>query len=93
MTHQFKLPTTGNAHQRLQMFGVKGDTAATTTTSALNVRFSFDDWQTSTAARSIDLTKAKKHIYRCGGYSDLAVYLDHTANLDCRLEAAVARIA
>jgi hypothetical protein len=92
MTLQFKLPTNGNAHQRLQMFGVKGDTAASTTTSTLKVRFTTDDWQTSTAARDIDLTKAKKHIYRCGGYSDLGVYLDHTGNLNCRLEAALARV-
>lgn len=92
MTHQFKLPTNGNAHQKLLMFGVKGDTAANTTTSVLNVRFTTDDWQTSTAARSIDMTKAKKHIYRCGGFSDLGVYLDHTADLDCRMEAVVGRI-
>lgn len=92
MTHQFKMPTKGNEHRRLQMFGLKGDTAASNTTSALNVRFSFDDWQTSTAARTIDMTKAVKRITRCGGYSDLGVYLDHTGNLDCRLEAVVARI-
>lgn len=92
MTHQFKMPNTGNAHRRLLMFGVKGDTAASTTTSTLKVRFSTDDWQTSSAARDIDMTKAKKHIYRCGGYSDLGVYLDHTGNLDCRMEAVVARV-
>lgn len=92
MSLRFKLPNSGNAHRRLHMFGVKGDTALSTTTSVLNVRFTTDDWQTSTAARAIDMTKAKKHIYRCGGYSDLGVYLDHTANLDCRLEAVVARV-
>jgi hypothetical protein len=92
MTHQFKLPRTGNHRKRMPMFGVIGDMAASTTTSALQVRFSDDDWQTSTVARPIDMTKAKKHIYRCGAYNERGVYLDHTANLDCRLEQVVARI-
>jgi hypothetical protein len=92
MSLQFKLPNNGNAHRRLHSFGVKGDTAASTTTSVLNVRFSTDDWQTSTTAREIDMTKSQKRITRCGGYNDLGVYLDHTANLDCRLEAVLARV-
>lgn len=92
MTVQFKLPTKGNDHQRLLWCGVKGDTAASTTTSTLNISLSRDDWQTFEAARTIDMTKPKKHIYRCGSFTDLGVQLTHTGNLDCRLEQFLARI-
>lgn len=92
MTHQFKLPTSGNPHQQLRMLGVKGDTAASTTTSALTVRLSRDDWQTSSVAGSIDMTKSRKRLTRLGGFEDLGIYLDHTGNLDCRLEQILARV-
>lgn len=90
-THQFKLPNTGNRHQSMKMFGLKGDTAR----SALNVsvEFSDDDYQSFATARTIDMTQvAKKHIYRCGSYSDRAVRLTYTGALQLRLEAALARI-
>lgn len=89
---QFKLPAQDNDVNFLDMYGVVGDTAATTTTSVLSVTLSYDDWATTTAARNIDLTKLKKHLYRGGSFRDLGVRLEHTANLDCALDKFVARV-
>lgn len=90
MTHQFKLPQSGSHRKRMPMFGVVGDTQ--TGTSNLGVEFSDDDYATFSAVRNIDLTKAKKNIYRCGSFTGRAVRLTHSDNTDCRLELAVARI-
>ena len=89
-THQFKLPSKGNDRKFMSMFGVIGDTARSA--SSLNVQFSDDDWQTLTTARVIDMTTPDKAIYRCGSYMGRGVRLTHTANLDVRLEAVVARV-
>lgn len=89
-THQFKLPSKGNKRQFMSMFGVVGDTARSAST--LNVAFSDDDWQTIKAARTIDMTSANKMLTRCGSYRSRGVRLTHTANLDIRLEQAVARV-
>ena len=89
-THQFKLPAKDNSRKRMDMFGVVGDTARSA--SSLNVQFSDDDWQTVSTARVIDMTSAQKMLTRCGSYRDRGVRLEHTANLDIRLEAVVARI-
>lgn len=91
MTHQFDLPTKGNQLQRAYWMGVEGDTARSA--SSLNVELSRDDWQTVETARAIDMTKAKKHLYRCGSANKFGVRLSHTGNLDCRLRSFLARIA
>lgn len=90
MTHQFKLPQTGADRKRMHFAGVIGDTQ--TSASDLSISFSDDDYQTFSTARTIDLTKDKKQIYRCGTYRGRAVKLEHSANTDCRLEAFVARV-
>lgn len=92
MTVQFKLPHNGNEHQQIKWMGFKGDTAASTTTSTLNVAITRDDYQTFETARSIDMTKMVKKITRCGAGSDFGIRLTHTGNLDCRLDQFVARI-
>ena len=89
-THQFKLPATGNNRKFMSMFGVIGDTARSAST--LNVQFSDDDWQSVNTARTIDLTSQTKMITRCGSYRNRGVRLEHTANLDVRLESVLARI-
>lgn len=91
-TLQFKLPKSDNARSYMGMFGVKGDTARST--SSLTVEFSDDDWQTFYTAGAIDMTQiAKKHIYQCGSYTDRGVRLTHSANVELRLESALARIS
>lgn len=92
MTTQFKLPAGDNHKQHLDMYGVVGDTASSSTTSALSVSLTYDDWQTTTAARTIDMTSAKKHLYRGGAFRSLGVRLEHTGNLDCALDKFVARV-
>jgi hypothetical protein len=77
----------------MRMCGVIGDTTVSTTSCTLNVSFSDDDWQTTSATRSIDMTKVgKKHIYRCGSYTDRGVQLTQTGNVPLRLEKFVAKI-
>ena len=90
LTHQFKLPPKGNDPKFMSMFGVIGDTARSA--SSLNVQFSDDDLQNLTTARAIDMTSADKMLTRCGSYRERWVRLEHTANLDVRLEAVVARV-
>ena len=92
MKHQFKLPRGGNHQKAMPMLGVIGDTAASTTTSTLNVAISDDDWQTTTSLGGIDMTSKDKMLTRCGGYQERGIILEHTGNLDCRLEKFVARI-
>ena len=89
-THQFKLPSRSNGRQQMDMFGVIGDTARSA--SSLNVEFSDDDWQTYSTSRAIDMTSADKKITRCGAFRERGVRLTHTANLDVRIEKALARI-
>ena len=89
-THQFKWPKKSNDRQIMPMFGVKGDTARSA--SSLNVEFSRDDYATFETARVIDMTSAQKMLTRCGQFTDLSVRLSHTANLDVRIEAALARV-
>lgn len=89
--HQFKLPKPGNGFQRLDMFGLMGDTA----TAALNIstQFSFDDWGSLTSGRVIDMTSHDKRITRCGGMrTPVGVRLSYTGTESVRLEAAIARI-
>lgn len=89
--HQFKLPKPGNGFQKMDMFGLQGDTAS----SALdiNVQFSDDDYASLTTTRTIDMTSHKKAIYRCGGYrTPRAVRLSYTGSQPVRIEAAIARI-
>ena len=72
--------------------GVIGDTQ--TSTSALTVEKSDDDYQTfqNLGEGTIDLTKQNKVTHRCGNYRDRAIRLTHSANTDCRLEAFVAKV-
>lgn len=89
--HQFKLPRNGNQKKYMNMFGVQGDTARST--QSLNVQFSDDDGQTWSSSRAIDMTQvAKKHIYRCGAYTERHVRLSYTGALDVNLEEAVASV-
>jgi hypothetical protein len=91
-THQFKLPKRGNGFQRMDMFGLVGDTAS----SSLNIssQFSFDDWGSLTAGRVIDMMSHKKAIYRCGAVrSPVGVKLSYTGDQPVRLESAMARIS
>ena len=91
MTHQLKLPKSGNHRQFVRWIGLSGDTA--TSASTVNVELSRDDYQSFETARGIDMTSKKKSIYRCGSYQgDLAVRLTHTGNVECRLEGLLARI-
>lgn len=90
MTHQFKLPSDGSHRKFMSMCGVIGDTARST--SSLNVSFSDDDWQTSFSMGAIDMTSAKKALFRCGSYSDRGVKLTHTGNTELRLEKFVAKL-
>ena len=60
----------------MDMFGVIGDTARSA--SSLNVQFSDDDWQTLSAARTIDMTSGDKMLTRCGSYKDRGVRLADT---------------
>ena len=92
MKVQFKMPAEDNNHKQMRMFGVVGARAASSTTSPLSVSVSRDDWQTTTSVGSIDMTSAKKSLYRLGGYEDLGIILEHSANLDCRLETAIAHV-
>lgn len=90
MTVQFKIPRSGNHIKRMPMFGVAGDTARSA--SNLGVSFSDDDGQSWSTARNIDMTSMNKAIHACGAFRDRDIRLTHTANLDCRLELALARI-
>lgn len=90
MTYQFKLPQKGSGRKEMKFAGVIGDTQ--TTASDLSISFSDNDYQTFSTARTIDLTKDRKQIYRCGNYRGRAVKLEHSANTDCRLEAFMARV-
>lgn len=90
-TVQFKLPSDGNYRKRMPVCGVIGDTARSAST--LGVEFSDDDGQTWSTARNIDMTQvAKKHLYRCGAYTDRWVRLTHTGNVELRLDKFLARI-
>ena len=92
MTHQFRLPSRGSHRKRMSFAGVIGDTQ--TSTSALTVEKSDDDYQTfqNLGEGTIDLTKQNKVTHRCGNYRDRAIRLTHSANTDCRLEAFVAKV-
>lgn len=90
-TQQFKIPRRSNRRSRMPMCGVVASTARSA--SSLGVSFSDDDGQTWSAVRNIDLTVNKKHLYRCGAFTDRTVRLTHTANLDCRVESFIARVA
>lgn len=90
-THQAKLPKNGNDRSFMSMFGVTGDTARSA--QALSVEFSDDDYQTFSAARTIDMTSDAKNLYRCGSYrSGRGVRLSYTGSLGLRLETVIARI-
>lgn len=88
--HQFRFPSKSNGRQQMDMFGLVGDTAR----SALNVlcQFSDDDGQSWSTGDDVDMTSAKKAIYRQGAYRSRMVRLTHTGNLDVRLERAIARV-
>lgn len=89
-THQFRFPGSGNARQRMDSFGVTGDTARAA--SSLNVQFSDDDGQNWSTARAIDMTSADKRLTRCGAYRERQVRLTHTGNLDIRADTVFARV-
>ena len=91
LTHQFTLPGADNERKVMTWAGVRSDTAAAA--SSLGVSFSDDgDDTTYSTARNIDLSLANKRITRCGSYRNRSVRLTHSANLECRLEAFLARI-
>jgi hypothetical protein len=90
MTYQFKLPQKGSGRKAMHFAGVIGDTQ--TSASNLSISFSDNDYQSFSTARTIDLTKDRKQIYRCGNYRQRAVKLEHSAATDCRLEAFIARV-
>jgi hypothetical protein len=90
LTHQFKLPASDNERKAMDMFGLVGDTA--TAASTVSVEFSDDDYVTFQTARSIDMTKKIKEIYRCGNYRDRAVRITHTGDVEFRASAVIARI-
>lgn len=90
MSVQFKIPSTGNGIKRMSMCGVIGDTARSA--SSLNVSWSNDDYQTFSTARAINMTTETKMLHLCGSYRNRIIKLEHTGNLDCRLEKFIARI-
>ena len=91
LTHQFELPKDGNNRQIMDWFDVKSPVARSA--SSLGVEFSDDDGVSWSTARNIDLTlNDKRALWRCGSYTKRQVRLTHTANLDCRLESALARV-
>ncbi len=87
---QFALPSKGNADRRMQFCGVVGDIA--TSTLALSIKFSDDDYQTFSSSRTVDMTDTKTNIYRCGSFQKRAVQLSYTGDQEVRLEKFVARI-
>lgn len=90
-THQFKLPKRGNSFQKMDMFGLVGDTASTS--HLINVQFSDDDYASFTTARTIDMSGTDKMITRCGGYRSRAVKLSYAGDQQLRIEAAMARVS
>lgn len=90
MTHQFQLPKSGSTRKRMYMAGLAGDTARSA--QNISVEFSDDDYQSWSAARTIDMTQSKKNLYRCGSYFNRAVRISHAGNTEVRLEKFMARI-
>lgn len=89
-TVQFKIPKRGNNRDTMNWFGVDADTA--TASSALSVEFSDDDYQSFSAARTIDLNSTNKRLHRGGMYATRVVRLSHSANKECRLRSFLARV-
>lgn len=90
-THQFKVPKRGNGFQKMDMFGLVGDTASSA--QLINVQFSDNDYSSFSAARTIDMSGTDKMITRCGGYRSRAVKLSYAGDQALRVEAAMARIS
>jgi hypothetical protein len=87
---QFKLPSKGNQRKFMRWCGLIADTERTAATES--VQFSDDDGQTWSTARTIDRAIAKKHIYRCGSYSERMVRLTNGTNHEGRIEQFIARV-
>lgn len=90
MTVQFQLPKNGQHRKFMRWAGVDADTARSA--QSLSVEFSDDDYQTFSAARTIDMTAEKKHIYRAGSYLNRVVRLSHSGNTEVRLQNFLARV-
>jgi hypothetical protein len=90
-THQFRIPKNGSYVTRMPMFGLVGDTAASTLN--ISVQFSDDDYTSFSTARSIDMSAVKKNLYGCGAFrTGRAVRLSYTGSLEVRIENAIARV-
>lgn len=89
---RFKIPTDGNHRKTMPYLGLVGDTEVSTTTSRFDVAISDDDWQTTTAVGSIDMTSKDKIITRLGAYKDRGIVLTHSGNTETRLRYVVAKV-
>ncbi len=82
------MPKDGNSFHKMDMAQLIGDTSSYN----INVSFSDDDGQTSTAYRAIDMSSKEKMITRCGSYATRRVELEYTGPLEVRLEKFAARV-
>lgn len=90
-THQFQLPDNGNQRKFMPYMALKGDTARSA--QSISVEFSDDDYQSFSSARTIDMTKPEKSLFRCGSYKGARVVrLSHAGNTEVRLSQFLARI-
>ncbi len=90
-THQFRLPGEDGSRHFMSEYGVVGDTTAGAPN--LNIAFSDDDDVTFQTARTIDMTKQKKTVFRGGSFYKRTVRITTAAgNYPCRLTEFIARV-
>lgn len=90
MVVQFSFPKDGPHRKFMDVAGVIGDTSRSA--SSLTLETSDDDGQNWATGRTIDMTSAKKNLYRLGTYRERQVRLTHSGSVDCRLESFFARV-
>jgi hypothetical protein len=85
---QFRLPTDDDEWKTMARCGVQADKVSTT----LDVKFNDGGAATYSAARSIDLSKATKEIYRCGAFKERYVQFSNTSDKQIRLRSFYANV-
>jgi len=75
-----------DAGTALRKFLSRLDVIGDQTSTTLNISYTDDDYQTTSAARSVDLSLQRPSLTRCGAFRRRAFILSHTAN-GARLEA------
>lgn len=89
-TLQLAIPQKSPGFNHMRWCAVNGDT--TSSTSALNVSFSDNDYSSFQTARAIDLSSDDKRLWSCGQYKTRKVKMTHAANTDCRIREFMARV-